>query len=135
LLAAGDIFILPSHQEGFSNALLEAMAANLAVIATAVGGNLDAIVDSESGMLVPPRDPAALAAAIARFASDPDIRRRSGDAARRRVEQRFSLARCVERYEKLYRAMSEPDPRPVAEILADETDASARRPPVPQYAS
>jgi glycosyltransferase involved in cell wall biosynthesis len=134
LLAAGDIFILPSHQEGFSNALLEAMAANLAVIATAVGGNLDAIVDNESGILVPPRDPSALAAAIARFASDPDIRLRYGDAARRRVEQRFALARCVEHYEKLYRAMSEPDPRPVAEILADDADASARR-PVPQYAS
>jgi glycosyltransferase involved in cell wall biosynthesis len=134
LLAAGDIFILPSHQEGFSNALLEAMAANLAVIATAVGGNLDAIVDNESGILVPPRDPSALATAIARFASDPDIRRRYGDAARRRVEQRFALQRCVERYEKLYRAMSEPDPRPVAEILADDTGVSARRPQVPQYA-
>ncbi len=135
LLAAGDIFVLPSHQEGFSNALLEAMAANLAVIATAIGGNLDAIVDNESGLLVPPRDPSALAAAIARFASDPDIRLRYGDAARRRVEQRFALQHCVERYEKLYRAMSEPDPRPVAEILADDAGASARRPLVPQYAS
>jgi glycosyltransferase involved in cell wall biosynthesis len=135
LLAAGDIFVLPSHQEGFSNALLEAMAANLAVIATAIGGNLDAIVDNESGLLVPPRDPSALAAAIARFASDPDIRLRYGDAARRRVEQRFALQHCVERYEKLYRAMSESDPRPVAEILADDAGASARRPLVPQYAS
>jgi glycosyltransferase involved in cell wall biosynthesis len=135
LLAAGDIFVLPSHQEGFSNALLEAMAANLAVIATAVGGNLDAIVDNESGILVPPRDPSALAAALARLASDPDTRRRYGDAARRRVEQRFALERCVERYEKLYRAMSEPDPRPVAEILADDAGVSARRPLVPKYAS
>jgi len=135
LLAAADIFILPSHQEGFSNALLEAIAANLAVIATAVGGNLDAIVDNESGILVPRRDPSALAVAIARFASDPEIRRRYGDAARRRVEQRFALERCVERYETLYRAMSEPDPRPVAEILADDAGVSARRPLVPQYAS
>jgi len=135
LLAAADIFILPSHQEGFSNALLEAMAANLAVIATAVGGNLDAIVDNESGILVPPRDPSALAAAIARFASDPEIRRRYGDAARRRVEERFALERCVERYETLYRAMSEPDSRPVAEILADDTGVAVRRPLVPQYAS
>jgi glycosyltransferase involved in cell wall biosynthesis len=135
LLAAGDIFVLPSHQEGFSNALLEAMAANLAVIATAVGGNLDAIVDNESGILVPPRDPSALAAALARLASDPDTRRRCGDAARRRVEQQFALERCVERYEKLYRAMSEPDPQPVAEILTDDAGVSARRPLVPQYAS
>jgi glycosyltransferase involved in cell wall biosynthesis len=128
LLAAGDIFVLPSHQEGFSNALLEAMAANLAVIATAVGGNLDAIVDNESGILVPPRDPSALAAALARLASDPDIRRRYGDAARRRVEQRFALERCVDRYERLYRAMCEPDPRPLAEILADDGGVSVRRP-------
>lgn len=135
LLAAGDIFILPSHQEGFSNALLEAMAANLAVIVTAVGGNLDAIVDNELGILVPPRDPSALAAAIARVASDSDVRRRYGDAARRRVEQRFTLQHCVERYEKLYRAMSEPDPRPVAEVLTDDASTSARRPLVPQYAS
>jgi hypothetical protein len=104
------------------------MAANLAVIATAVGGNLDAIVDNESGILVPPRDPSALAAALARLASDPDIRRRYGDAARRRVEQRFALERCVDRYERLYRAMCEPDPRPLAEILADDGGVSVRRP-------
>jgi glycosyltransferase involved in cell wall biosynthesis len=135
LLCAGDIFVLPSHQEGFSNALLEAMAANLAVIATAVGGNLDAIVDSESGLLVRPRDPSALAAALARLASDPELRRRFAEAARRRLEQQFTLQRCVDRYEKLYRAMIEPNSRPVADILVDDADTPAGRPLMPQYAS
>jgi glycosyltransferase involved in cell wall biosynthesis len=120
LLAAGDIFVLPSHEEGFSNALLEAMAVKLAVIATAVGGNLDAIVDGESGILVRPRDPLALAAALKRLASDPALRRRLGDAARTRVEERFSLERCVARYDRLYRAMGEPNARPIAHVLAGD---------------
>ena len=63
VLGASDIFVLPSHQEGFSNALLEAMAAGVPTIATAVGGNVDAVVDNESGLLVPAHDPRALAAA------------------------------------------------------------------------
>jgi len=124
LLAAGDIFVLPSHEEGFSNALLEAMAAELAVIATAVGGNLDAVVDEESGILVRPRDPRALAAALTRLAADPTLRRRFAGAARNRVEQRFSLEKCVARYEKLYRAMNEPQVQPIAQVLPDDTATS-----------
>ena len=58
-LAASDIFVLPSHQEGFSNALLEAMAASLPVIATAVGGNIDAVRDNDTGLLVRVKDPRA----------------------------------------------------------------------------
>jgi glycosyltransferase involved in cell wall biosynthesis len=125
LLAAGDIFVLPSHEEGFSNALLEAMAAKLAVIATAIGGNLDAIVDGESGILVPPRDPPALAVALKRLAGDPALRRRLGEAARTRVEERFSLERCVARYDRLYRAMGEPNARPIAQALASDTATPA----------
>jgi glycosyltransferase involved in cell wall biosynthesis len=125
LLAAGDIFVLPSHEEGFSNALLEAMAVKLAVIATAVGGNLDAIVDGESGLLVRPRDPLVLAAALKRLAGDPALRRRLGEAARTRVEERFSLERCVARYDRLYRAMGEPNVRPIAHVLAGDTATPA----------
>jgi glycosyltransferase involved in cell wall biosynthesis len=119
LLAASDIFALPSHQEGFSNALLEAMAASLPAVATAIGGNSDAVVNNETGLLVPPRDPRALAGAILRLARDPELRHRFAETARRRVEQRFSLRACVDRYEKLYRALGERDPPPVSEILAD----------------
>jgi glycosyltransferase involved in cell wall biosynthesis len=121
LLAASDIFVLPSHQEGFSNALLEAMAASLPAIATAVGGNLDAVTDDETGLLVRPNDPNALAAALIRLAGDPALRRRLGDAARQRVQQRFSLDACVARYEKMYRALAEPMPPPVAEVLAEKS--------------
>jgi len=133
LLAAGDIFVLPSHEEGFSNALLEAMAAELAVIATAVGGNLDAVVDGESGILVRPRNPRALAAALIRLANDPALRRRLGEAARQRIAQRFSLEQCVVRYEKLYRAMCEPDARPIVEVLADDAPTSHRSPSMAEY--
>ena len=123
LLSASDIFVLPSHQEGFSNALLEAMAARLPAVATAIGGNIDAVADNETGLLVPVRDPRGLAAAILRLAQDPDLRRSFGDAARRRVEQRFSLQACVDRYERLYRALGEADPPPISEILSDNAAA------------
>jgi glycosyltransferase involved in cell wall biosynthesis len=125
LLAASDIFVLPSHQEGFSNALLEAMAARLPAVATAVGGNRDAVVEDETGFLVPPRDAPALAAAILRLAQDRDLRTRFGDAGRRRVEELFSLEACVDRYEALYRALGADDPPPVSAILAGST-AGAR---------
>lgn len=125
LLAASDILVLPSHQEGFSNALLEAMAASLAPIATAVGGNLDAVLDNQTGLLVPPRDPTALAAAIVRLANDQALRRRLAAAAFQRVKQRFSLAACAGRYEKLYRALIEPVPAPINEILVDDRSDSS----------
>jgi hypothetical protein len=71
----------------------------------------------------------ALAAAFACLASDPDLRCHFAAAARRRVEQRFTLQSCVDRYEKLYRGMNEPNPRSVAEILGDDVDV------MPEYAS
>ncbi len=117
LLGASDLFVLPSHQEGFSNALLEAMAAGLPVIATRVGGNVDAVVENVTGLLVPPRAPPALAEAIGRLARDPALRGKLGAAARLRVARYFSLQACVARYETLYRAMSAAAPAPVSEIL------------------
>ena len=118
LLNCCDIFVLPSHQEGFSNALLEAMAAGVPAIATAVGGNIDAIIDEETGLLVNPKDPARLADAILRLAKDELLRRRLADAARDRVYQHFSLESCIDRYEKLYGAMNEPTPKRLSEILS-----------------
>jgi glycosyltransferase involved in cell wall biosynthesis len=126
LLYASDIFVLPSHQEGFSNALLEAMAARLPAIATAIGGNRDAVVENETGFLVPPRDARALAAAILSLADDSDLRHAFGEAGRRRAEQHFSLQACVDRYERLYRALGEPSPPPVGTILADVASSTQR---------
>jgi len=126
ILAAGEIFVLPSHQEGFSNALLEAMAANVPAVASAVGGNIDAVLDNETGILVRANDPQGLAAAILRLAKDPPLRQRLAAAARLRVERHFSLNACVDRYEKMYRAVIEAEPVPLGEILADGGDGPGR---------
>lgn len=102
LLDAADLAVVPSHQEGFSNSLIEEMACALPVVATRVGGNLDAIVDDESGLLVPVGDPSALMAAILRLHDDIVVRQRLGKAARFRVNELFSLDGCVQRYVNLY---------------------------------
>jgi glycosyltransferase involved in cell wall biosynthesis len=105
LLAAADIGLLCSHEEGFSNAVLEGMAAALPMIVTDVGGNPEAVQDGMSGIVVPPRDPARLAEAIVRLAKDAPLRARFGDAARRRVRDCFTLDRCVAQYDALYRTL------------------------------
>lgn len=105
LLAAADVGLLCSHEEGFSNALLEGMAAGLPMIATHVGGNAEAIIDQENGLIVPAKDPARLADAVLHLANDPPLRARLGAAARARVAEKFSLERCVDGYDALYRAL------------------------------
>ncbi|MBI4367037.1 MAG: glycosyltransferase [Deltaproteobacteria bacterium] len=105
LLASADIGILCSHEEGFSNAILEGMAAGLPMVVTDVGGNAEAVVDRESGIVVPAHDPKSLGAAILELASDPDLMKRMGAAGSRRVETLFSLEQCVRRYDDLYRRL------------------------------
>ncbi len=105
--AAADIGVLASHTEGFSNSLIEGMAAGLPMIATSVGGNLDAIIDGETGMLTPVLSPERLAVAILTLAHDPDLRARLGAAARATAESRFSLEACVSAYERLWREMAD----------------------------
>ena len=97
-----DVFVLSSVLEGMSNALLEAMAAGRPAVATRVGGNTELVVDGETGFLVPPKDPQALADAVARLLRDPALARRFGEAARRRVESEFTLSTMVSRLEQLY---------------------------------
>src|SRR5262249_60408413 len=79
---------------------LEAMAWETPVVASAVGGILEVVVDDETGLLVPPANPEALAAALTRLLNDPDTRRRMGQAGRRRVEAQFSWASIAERTER-----------------------------------
>ncbi|MBS4048028.1 MAG: glycosyltransferase [Alphaproteobacteria bacterium] len=102
LLAAADVALLTSHEEGFSNAIIEYMATGLPSVVTDVGGNPEAVLHEETGLVVPARDPAALAEAILRLAGDPELRRRFGAAAHRRVHQNFSLDACVDNYVMVY---------------------------------
>jgi glycosyltransferase involved in cell wall biosynthesis len=117
IFPAADLSLLVSHQEGFSNALLEAMAHGLAVIATAVGGNCDAIEDGESGRLVPVRDPARLGETILELSGDADLRRRLGAAARERAVAHFAREACIEHYLRLYRGFAGLGQRPVQAII------------------
>ena len=102
LIAASDLGILPSHEEGFSNAIIEQMAAGLCVIATDVGGNAEAIRDRTTGLIVPPRDIDAMSRAIVQLVADPALRSRFGSAAQARVQSNFTLDACVAGYESLY---------------------------------
>ena len=102
LLAACDVFILPSRSEGLGVAALEAMAAGRAVVAARVGGLAEAVIDERTGLLVPPGDPSALAGALARLLRDPALRARLADAGPARVDANFRADRLVAAYEDLY---------------------------------
>jgi sugar transferase (PEP-CTERM/EpsH1 system associated) len=102
LLGLMDLFVLPSVAEGLCNTMLEAMAAGLPVIATAVGGNPELVADGRSGQLIAPLDPNALAQAIARYATDPNLRRQHGTAGRARAVEEFALDAMVARYAEMY---------------------------------
>jgi glycosyltransferase involved in cell wall biosynthesis len=102
LLPAFDLFVQPSLHEGMPNTILEAMAAGLPVVATAVGGTPEVVVDGVTGLLVPPRDPSGLTEAIASLLRDPGLRRTMGRAGRGRVAERFTVERMIEQTEKVY---------------------------------
>jgi glycosyltransferase involved in cell wall biosynthesis len=100
--AALDLYVHSSHTEGMPNAVLEAMAAGLPVIATAVGGVPEAVVDGESGVLVPPGEPSALAEAMLHLLQSPERSRRMGAAGRKLVRRRFRADQMARVYEKTY---------------------------------
>jgi glycosyltransferase involved in cell wall biosynthesis len=102
LLNAADFFVLPSDIEGLPLSILEAMSHGLAIVASNVGGIPEIIQHDINGLLVPPGDDAALAAAIRRVATDPALRRRLGDAARERANTTFSLSAMVDKYDQVY---------------------------------
>jgi glycosyltransferase involved in cell wall biosynthesis len=104
ILALSDIFVLPSEIEGFSLALLEAMARGLPCIATDAGGNREALAEG-AGVLVPPRDPEALAIALARIFDAPEASRELGRRARGRVHSEFDVARTVRETRELYASL------------------------------
>ena len=104
-LASFDIFTLPSLWEGLPNALLEAMACGLAVVASQVDGVAEVVTSGQDGLLVPPADAAALAQSIARLVEDAGLRRRLGSAARERVLKDFSLPAMIAGYTAAYRVI------------------------------
>jgi len=108
LLPAIDLFVLPSLAEGMSNALLEAMAEGIPVVATRVGGNAEVIEDGRSGLLVEPGDAAGLSGALAGLLADPDSARRLGLEGRERVRRAFSTQGMLDAYHDLYRRLLEP---------------------------
>jgi len=108
LLAASDISVLPSHEEGFSNVILESMAAGLPVVATEVGGNGEAILNGVTGWLVPSRDPTALSAKILDLLRDPARSRAWGARGRERVKRVFTIEKMVASHLKLYETWNQP---------------------------
>lgn len=101
LLRAADLFVISSYLEGLGTSILDAMAAGLPVVATRVGGIPEAVVDGETGVLVPPSDPQALGEALSALAGDPERRARLGVEGRRRARG-FSADRTEERTRSLY---------------------------------
>jgi glycosyltransferase involved in cell wall biosynthesis len=96
------VFVLPSYREGFPGALLQAGAMGLPSIATDICGCNEIVVDGETGVLVPPRDPAHLYYAMKHLADDPSLRREMGARARKRVVEKFSQARVWDALMKFY---------------------------------
>jgi glycosyltransferase involved in cell wall biosynthesis len=104
LLAAADIFVLPSRSEALPNSVLEAMASGLPVVASSVGGLTDVVEDGRTGSLVPVDDPIALSTAVQEVIEHPSLADRLGANAREAVIGRYSFERMANEFEALYRS-------------------------------
>lgn len=102
VLRALDIFVLPSLNEGISNTILEAMASEVPILATAVGGNIELVEDNVNGRLFSPGDSGALSRLLLDYVLDPSLRQQHGRAARTIAVERFSLAAMVSGYMAVY---------------------------------
>ncbi len=102
-----DVFVLPTwpYMEGLPRVVIEAMACGVPVVGTDVEGTNEAVVQDETGLLVPPKDAASLANAIMKLIDEPQLRTRFGENGRRRVEQVFDIAKHVSKVEKLYKEL------------------------------
>jgi sugar transferase (PEP-CTERM/EpsH1 system associated) len=124
LLAEADFFVLSSVSEGISLTLLEAMAAELALVATDVGGNREVVDHEQTGLLVPASNSEALAAAMLQVVRNPLTCRQWGAAGREKVERQFNIRRVVEEYQRLY-----------LELLTEKTSRRLRSAAAPDSAS
>jgi len=105
LNAVADIFVFPSLHENLSFSLLEAMSAGLPIIASAVGGNVEVVVQGQTGFLVAPDDAGALAQSIVELSADAKLRERMGLAGRERVRNEFSAASMIRRTDEVYQSL------------------------------
>jgi glycosyltransferase involved in cell wall biosynthesis len=110
-MTASDLFVFPSHREGFGAAVIEAAACEVPAIGTAICGLSDAVAEDESGLLVPLGDVAGLAAAIVQLTTDHRLRHRMGKAARRRVERDFTQAQLTGALQRFYHDLLAPGAR------------------------
>ena len=104
-LSTSDIFVLPSRSEGFSNAIVEAMAASLPVVATNVGGNAEAVEEGVTGFIVPVDDPAALSEAISRLIANPFQAKAMGEAGRNLVIEKFTTTAMMDKITAAYKKL------------------------------
>jgi glycosyltransferase involved in cell wall biosynthesis len=96
-----NLFVLPSRNEGMSNALLEAMASNLPVIATKIAGNEELVSEGKTGLLIPPESAEALTEALHKLIADPKVRQKMGQAGRKFVEENYSWKNTATQYQTL----------------------------------
>ncbi len=104
-LEAADIGLLCSHEEGFSNSILEMMSNCLPVIATKVGGNPEAVINDFNGILVDSKNPEQICNAIVRLGNDKQLREKMANNSRIRVEENFGWSKCLESYDQTYRSL------------------------------
>lgn len=129
VMNAADVYLMSSAWEGLPLVLLEAAAVGLPIVATDVGGNAEVVIDGESGLLVPPADPEALAHALLRMLSLPaGTRERWGQTGRAHVERAFGIEQIIARWEALYRELWERDsPRRTAPAMEPDLHARGER--------
>jgi glycosyltransferase involved in cell wall biosynthesis len=106
LMAASDVSVLASHEEGFSNVILESMAAGLPVVATRVGGNGEAVLDGVTGWLVPEKDPVEMSQKLVDLLRDPKRAKSWGETGRGRVKELFTVDKMVQAHMDLYNGWS-----------------------------
>jgi glycosyltransferase involved in cell wall biosynthesis len=105
MLSAIDVLVVPSLLEGFPMITLEGMAMAKPIIATRINGITEQLVDGESGILIPPKDPVAIAEAIVRLSTDKELAQKLGSEGRRRVEKEFTVEKMVSETEKVYQSL------------------------------
>jgi glycosyltransferase involved in cell wall biosynthesis len=126
MLAQSDVFVLATYEEGLPYALLEALAAGLAVITTRTGAIPDVVAEGVHGLFVPSRDPEAIYRAVVALSADRDLVARMGASCRTRVAAAYSMERLANELCRLYAEMSAAKP---IKALAGSARVSGRRPP------